>query len=57
LRQGQTYENKKELRYGRVMIMADQDHDGSHIKGLLMNVFHTEWPGLMKMELPIFYSK
>ena len=50
LRQGVVYESKKELRYGRVMIMADQDHDGSHIKGLLMNVFHTEWPGLMKME-------
>jgi DNA topoisomerase-2 len=49
LRQGQKYKDKKELRYGRVMVMADQDHDGSHIKGLLMNLFHTEWPGLMQM--------
>jgi DNA topoisomerase-2 len=49
LRQGKVYADKKELRYGRVMVMADQDHDGSHIKGLLMNLFHTEWPGLMKM--------
>jgi DNA topoisomerase-2 len=49
LRQGQKYKDKSSLRYGRVMVMADQDHDGSHIKGLLMNLFHTEWPELMKM--------
>jgi DNA topoisomerase-2 len=48
LEQGRVYRNVSELRYGRVMIMADQDHDGSHIKGLLMNLFHAEWPGLMK---------
>ena len=29
--------------------MADQDLDGAHIKGLLMNLFHTEWPTLMKI--------
>ena len=48
LEQGKQYKDVGELRYGRVMVMADQDHDGSHIKGLLMNLFHTEWPGLMK---------
>jgi DNA topoisomerase-2 len=48
LEQGKNYKDVSELRYGRVMVMADQDHDGSHIKGLLMNLFHTEWPGLMK---------
>jgi DNA topoisomerase-2 len=48
LEQGKTYKDVSELRYGRVMVMADQDHDGSHIKGLLMNLFHAEWPGLMK---------
>ena len=37
-----------ELRYGRVMIMADQDHDGSHIKGLVLNLFHHFWPALME---------
>ena len=35
LEQGKKYKHVSELRYGRVMIMADQDHDGSHIKGLL----------------------
>lgn len=29
------------------MIMTDQDHDGSHIKGLIMNYFHTFYPSLM----------
>ena len=32
-----TEENIKTLRYGHLMIMADQDHDGSHIKGLVVN--------------------
>jgi DNA topoisomerase-2 len=33
--------NIKTLRYGHLMIMADQDHDGSHIKGLIINFLHT----------------
>ena len=31
------------------MIMTDQDHDGSHIKGLLINFIHHFWPSLLKM--------
>lgn len=49
LEQGKKYKDMKDLRYGRVMVMADQDDDGSHIKALLMNLFHTEWPELMKL--------
>ena len=30
------------------MIMADQDLDGSHIKGLVINLFHHYWPSLLK---------
>ena len=48
LEQGRKYKDVKALRYGRVMVMADQDLDGSHIKGLLMNLFHTEWAELMQ---------
>jgi DNA topoisomerase II len=36
------------LRYGHIMIMADQDHDGSHIKGLLINLIYKVWPSLLK---------
>ncbi|XP_068647207.1 DNA topoisomerase 2-like [Aristolochia californica] len=49
LQQNKQYENAKSLRYGHVMIMTDQDHDGSHIKGLLINFFHSCWPSLLKI--------
>lgn len=41
-------EERKSLRYGKVMLMVDQDHDGSHIKGLFINFLHHFWPALMK---------
>jgi len=47
---GRVYSDVKQLRYGRIMIMTDQDVDGSHIKGLLINLFHTDWPSLLKLD-------
>nr|XP_043611251.1 DNA topoisomerase 2 [Erigeron canadensis] len=49
LQHGKSYDNVKSLRYGHLMIMADQDHDGSHIKGLLINFLHSFWPSLLKV--------
>jgi DNA topoisomerase-2 len=42
------------LRYGKIMFMTDQDLDGSHIKGLCINLFHSEWSSLVR--IPGFLS-
>lgn len=43
------YSDTSSLRYGRLMIMTDQDHDGSHIKGLLINFLDHFYPSLLKI--------
>tara|TARA_Y100000389_G_scaffold161729_1_gene164267 strand:+ start:7847 stop:11287 length:3441 start_codon:yes stop_codon:yes gene_type:complete len=50
LEQGAKYSDTSKLRYGHIMIMTDQDYDGSHIKGLIINWFDTFWPELLKIE-------
>jgi DNA topoisomerase II len=47
LQHGKKYEDTKSLRYGHLMIMTDQDHDGSHIKGLIINYFEKFYPSLL----------
>lgn len=44
------YQDTKGLRYGRILILTDQDTDGHHIKGLIMNFIHYFWPSLIKQE-------
>lgn len=39
-----------DLRYGRVMILADADDDGIHIRALTMNLFRILFPGLFRTE-------
>lgn len=42
----QEYKDTKSLQHAHLMIMADPDDDGSHVKGLLMNFLHVFWPSL-----------
>ncbi|KAF3766768.1 type II DNA topoisomerase [Cryphonectria parasitica EP155] len=55
LKHKETYTDAKRLRYGHLMIMADQDHDGSHIKGLLINFLQVQFPSLL--QIPDFFRE
>lgn len=54
LESGKKYKDVKSLRYGSILIMTDQDYDGSHIRGLLINMFHELWHQLI--EIPGFIT-
>jgi DNA topoisomerase-2 len=41
-------ENRKKLRYGRLLVSTDADHDGTHISALLFNFFQTLFSSLLK---------
>ena len=41
---------EKTLRYGQILFMTDQDLDGSHIKGLGINLFQDQWNTLSQVE-------
>jgi DNA topoisomerase-2 len=47
LEQGKKYTDTSTLRYGKIIILTDQDLDGSHIKGLILNWVDTFWPDLL----------
>ena len=49
LQHDKVYTDVSSLRYGRIMIMTDQDVDGSHIKGLFINFIHHFWPSLARL--------
>lgn len=52
LKIGEKYDesNIKSLRYGSVILMMDADVDGSHIKGLFINMINHFWPSLLKIK-------
>jgi len=54
LESGKEYKNMedvhKNLRYSKILFLTDQDLDGSHIKGLCINLFQCEWPSLTRIE-------
>lgn len=49
LQHKKVYTSVDGLRYGHIMIMTDQDHDGSHIKGLVINFLEASFPGLLQI--------
>ncbi|KIP02564.1 hypothetical protein PHLGIDRAFT_37839 [Phlebiopsis gigantea 11061_1 CR5-6] len=49
LQHNKDYKDTNDLRYGQLMIMTDQDHDGSHIKGLIINYLDHFYPSLLKV--------
>ena len=50
LETGKVYKDVSSLRYGSIMFMTDQDLDGSHIKGLGINLFHGLWKELSQIK-------
>jgi len=53
LKQGEDYSTEDKfntLRYGHVLMLTDQDTDGTHIKGLFINMLHSLWPSLVKKD-------
>jgi DNA gyrase/topoisomerase IV subunit B/DNA gyrase/topoisomerase IV subunit A len=55
LKQNVVYEDVSKLRYGKIVVATDQDTDGSHIGGLIMNLFGKFWPSLL--EIPGFLNR
>lgn len=41
--------NRKTLKYGKILIITDQDDDGFHIRGLLLNFLHHLWGSLFEI--------
>lgn len=50
LESNKTYKTTDELRYNKILFMTDQDLDGSHIKGLCINLFECLWPSLLSID-------
>lgn len=43
-------ENRKLLRYGKILLMTDQDDDGLHIRALLILFLYSGWPQLFRLK-------
>ncbi|PWA52011.1 hypothetical protein CTI12_AA458460 [Artemisia annua] len=50
LKDGEVYTYVNDLRYGRLVLMTDQDHPGHHIKRLILNMIECLWPSLLQIK-------
>lgn len=50
LESNKVYNNTSSLRYKGIICLVDADLDGIHIKGLITNLFQSQWPSLFKMK-------
>ena len=50
LQMNKKYTSLDTLRYGSLMVLTDADDDGTHIKGLIMNMIHYWWPELLQFD-------
>ena len=54
LESNKKYKDEEEFlqksRYGKICFMTDQDLDGSHIKGLCLNLFNSQWKEMIKFK-------
>lgn len=51
LKIGHKVNDANELRFGKIVVISDQDFDGKHVSGLFFNMMHTFWPELFEFGL------
>lgn len=56
LKLGEKVTSVAQLRFGKIAACTDADLDGSHIKGLLQNLFYTFWPELFDLGIVSFFK-
>jgi DNA topoisomerase-2 len=50
LEYAKAYTSLSSPRYKSITIFSDQDLDGHHIAGLIVNLIHSQWPSLLELK-------
>lgn len=53
---GKVYTSLNELNYRKLVIFSDQDFDGAHIGGLILNIIHVLFPSVLQLD-PAFVQR